>query len=64
MLHSDFLFSGFQMQLTLKEMDKKQEDTDDKKKALFSCKDGIAGAGNCDAATRTKSRCSSKKDDL
>ena len=33
------------MQLTLKEMDKKQEDTDDKKKALFSCKDGIAGAG-------------------
>jgi hypothetical protein len=23
----------------------KKEDTDDKKKALFSCKDGIAGVG-------------------
>lgn len=39
----------------------KKEDTDDKKKALFSCKDGIAGAGNCDAATRTKVDAAAKK---
>ena len=39
-----FLFSGFHMQLSHNDM-KNEEDTDDKKKALFSCKDGIAGVG-------------------
>jgi len=34
----------------------KKEDTDDKKKALFSCKDGIAGAGIAAACFRDRQK--------
>lgn len=40
MLHSDFLFSGFHMQLSHNDM-KNEEDTDDKKKRYLAAKMGL-----------------------